>query len=99
MREELGSREDARELVRVLLREALDDRLRGRAPADGARVRVRAVCDGARRVGLPIERVLVAMKEEWREASPTLRLPRHEAAEVLDRLVTLCIDEFFSRPR
>lgn len=84
------------ELVRDLLHEALRVQRDGRL-ADGAvRACTRAVCACAHARGVPIERVLVALKEEWHHTPEARHLRRPDAALVLERIVTLCITEFYA---
>jgi hypothetical protein len=84
------------ELVRNLLHEALRVQRGGRVPTDAMRGSTRAVCACARAHGVPVERVLVALKEEWRHAPETRDLRATEATSLLERIVTLCITEFYA---
>lgn len=85
----------ARDLVRVLLADALRAQRGGRLSAEAVRRQTQAVCTCARAHGLPIERLLVTLKREWQDTAETRRLGRFEASSVLERLVTLCIAEFY----
>ena len=96
MSEELDVGEGTHALVRDLLHEALRAQRGGQLPAESVRERTRAMCACAHERGLPIERVLVTLKQEWRDAPETRRLKRFEAATVLERIVTLCITEFYA---
>ena len=90
----------ARAHVRELLREALDAQQGGRSLGDALQLRTRAACECAHGLGLPIERLLVLLKEEWRDTPDARRLTRVDATSVLERVVTLCINEFYAdRPR
>jgi hypothetical protein len=80
------------------LHEALVTQHGGRLSDDSMRRRLRATCECARSVGLPIERLLVLLKQEWRDTPAARRLRRMEATSVLERIVTLCIDEFYADP-
>lgn len=84
--------------LRPLLGEVL-----GRAITDGTATgttagvhsEIQALCRAARRQELPIEQLLILIKEEWRcrpELRTTLQL---RDSDRLARIVTLCIDEFF----
>lgn len=95
--EDVGSEDgQARELVRVLLHDALRAQRAGRLPSSAIRKQMRAVCACAREQGLPVERVLVTVKHEWQATAEARRLGRFEATTVLERIVTLCIDEFYA---
>ena len=88
---------EARVLVRALLREAVEhERHEGRLTRDAIRGEVRAACACAHGGGLPIEWLLVLVKEEWRAAPEARGLRRTDATRVLERVVTLCIDEFYA---
>jgi hypothetical protein len=87
---------EARDLVRELLADALRAQRGGHLPSESVRRQTRAVCACARTHGLPIERVLVTVKREWQEKTEARRLARFEASTVLERIVTLCITEFYA---
>lgn len=87
---------EARDLVRALLADALRVQRGGHLPSESVRPQTRAVCACARAYGLPIERVLVTVKREWQEKTEARRLARFEASTVLERIVTLCITEFYA---
>jgi len=82
-----------RELVRRALRCAIDAELDGRAGADVGRA-LREACDRARQNGLRAEELLIVLKETWRQL-PETRPLRLDAAEVLARIVTACIAEYY----
>ena len=85
-----------RDLVRSLLHDALHAQRGGRLPADSVRQQTRALCACAREHGVPIERVLVTLNHEWQGTAEARKLGRFEATTVLERLVTLCITEFYA---
>lgn len=88
----------ARDLVRALLLEALASQRDGRLPeatVAGVRRETQAMCACAREAQLPIERVLVALKQEWHEMPEVRALRRPDAVAVLERVVTMCIDEYY----
>ena len=84
------------ELARALLHQALRAQQGGQLSPGAVRAPLRALCDCARARGLPIESVLVTLKHEWREAPESRHLGRVESAAVLERLVSLCIAEFYA---
>lgn len=84
------------ELVRDLLHEALRAQRDGRVPDGALHGGTRAVCDCARARGMPIERVLVALKEEWQQTPAARHLRRPDAVSLLEHIVTLCITEFYA---
>lgn len=94
----LDASRDTEVLVRELLHEALRARQGGRLAEEGVRVRTRAMCLRAHENGMPIERVLVTLKQEWRATPEARRLKRLEASTILERIVTLCITEFYAEP-
>lgn len=84
------------ELARALLHQALRAQQGGQLSPGAVRAPVRAMCDCARAHGVPIEVVLVTLKHEWRQAPETRRLGRFESTTVLERVVSLCIAEFYA---
>jgi hypothetical protein len=97
MSQEIDSSDDGtQELVRELLYAALRAQRGGRLREDAVRPNTRAMCACARAHGLPIERVLVALKHEWRETPEARHLDRFQASTLLERIVTLCITEFYA---
>ena len=66
---------------------------------DGVRELIRQACIIARDRGLRAEQVLLLLKELWRGLPEGLRLPRHEAGDVIARAVTVCIDEYYRPDR
>ena len=87
---------ETRDLVRALLLEALVAQRSGHGPDGALRRRTQAMCSCARSVGLPIEQVLVMLKEEWRTTPESRQLHRQDAAQLIERVVTLCIDEYYA---
>ena len=98
MAKELDASRGTEALVRELLSDALQAQRAGRQPDDGLRQQTRAVCACAHEDGVPIERVLVTLKEEWRATPAARQLKRFEATTLLERIVTLCITEFYADP-
>lgn len=53
-------------------------------------------CDEARRAGVPVEKLIIALKLAW-SSLPELRLAFGESApEVMDAAVTACIEAYFT---
>jgi hypothetical protein len=83
------------------LREALRDAVvrRLREPGDESRVRdaLRAISRAARARGLRAEHVVIALKSVC-DTLPEMQgaVTSSQRARVLDRLVTLCIEEYYA---
>lgn len=56
---------------------------------------VREFCDGAHGRRVHAERLLVILKDEWRRLPEARRADPSREGVVLDRMITLCIDEYF----
>ena len=82
-----------RELLRRALRSAVDAELDGRAGADVGRA-LREACERARQDSLRAEELLVLLKETWRQLPETRQL-RLDGHEMLARIVTACIAEYY----
>ena len=54
-----------------------------------------AACAAARDSGMPVERLLVQLKSAWAETPGLPRASSWGGEEILPRLVTLCINEFY----
>ena len=55
-------------------------------------------CDEARRTGVPVEKLIIALKLAW-SSLPELRLAFGESApDVIGSAVTACIDAYFASP-
>ncbi len=66
-------------------------------PTDGElRVLLRRVCDTARAHGLRAEHLVLLLKERWRELPEARRIPRQDAGDVLARVITACIREYYA---
>lgn len=53
---------------------------------------VREVCTEAQKRGIKVERLIVDLKEAWHSVPDSTA---HQKAEVMSRLVTMCILEFY----
>ena len=53
------------------------------------------VADDARGQGLPVERLLVALEREWTGLVDVRQMAPHDASELLERLVTLCLRAYY----
>jgi hypothetical protein len=70
----------------------------GRAPASPAQWRpaLRLVCEDAHRSNVPIEQLLVALKQALIPLCDVFGVPHgRERAAFVGRLVTICIEEFY----
>ena len=86
-------------LARRALRGALRDPLCVRAPGQEVRAVLRQLCDAAHACGLPAERLLILLKEAWRDLPEARSAMRAHEETPLTRVITLCIDEYYARPR
>jgi hypothetical protein len=80
----------------VALRSALQSLVRtGAAPAEVRRL-VNVFCGAARRAGLYPEQLLIALKTAWHSLPEVRRQPRGGRDELLDKLISACIREFYA---
>jgi tRNA A58 N-methylase Trm61 len=56
---------------------------------------MREVCTGAQKRGIKVERLIVDLKEVWHSVPDSTV---HQKADVISRLVTMCILEFYRTP-
>ena len=56
---------------------------------------LRILCADARRLGVRPEELVVLIKTIWRAHPETCALPRSQTGPVLERIVSMCIDEYF----
>jgi hypothetical protein len=56
---------------------------------------VREVCTNAQKRGIQVERLIVDLKEVWHSVPDSTV---HQKADVISRLVTMCILEFYRTP-
>ena len=61
------------------------------------RAALRAVCDAARAHGLRADQLLVLLKRDWAALPWTARV-RRDGDDVLSRVVSLCIQEYYESP-
>jgi len=81
----------------VAVRSALQAQLRGNWPDGTLRQAIRLLCAEAHGRGLQVEQLLIALKQAWRSIPEAQRIPAGGPREkLLDRLVTMCIEEFYS---
>lgn len=86
-----------RELVGVALNNAFVSVEHGQARDGLFRPNLRGACDTARRLGLRAEEFILIVKREWAEQWRGRVLTRQQAAFALERVVTVCIEEFYRR--
>lgn len=85
-----------RELVREALRAALQAEHRGAAADSEVRTLLRQACDTARVNDAHVERLLILLKEVWRELPQARHRTHIDAQAPLARVVTMCIDEYYA---
>jgi hypothetical protein len=85
------------EQLRGALRLALDDADRGGDASMGElRTTIRRACQSARESGLRAEQLLIIVKEVWRELPEARHVPHSDADDVLARVITLCVNEYYT---
>lgn len=82
-------------LLRQGLRFILEDGHLEQSSESSLRTSLRDACGRARRDGVRAEQVIVSLKKAWREVPERLRVPQHDADQVLARVVTACINEYY----
>jgi len=88
---------ELRDLVDGVLRHAARGS-RVNVAADGdARDLLCRTCDSARAHGVRAEQLLLLFKEAWRELPEARSMPRQDAGEVLARVITVCIHEYYAQ--
>jgi hypothetical protein len=87
------------DLAQRALRCALRDAKRAQAPDQEVRIALVELCDAARSRGLYAERLIVILKEAWRDLPEARRSAREHELAALERVVTLCIDEYYAPQR
>jgi len=79
------------------VRDALTRALQGEDAGDALRDALRAMAHEARDRGLRAEQILVILKELWGALPPVRSAPgRGEQGTLLQRAVTLCINEYYA---
>ena len=83
----------------VALRSALQSRI-ATPPRDeaGFRRALRLMSEDAHRRGVRAEQVIVALKTAWRSLPEVHTLPAGARDTVLDRVITMLIEEYYARP-
>ena len=84
-----------RGLTTIVLRRAVYTVSNGYSIDGKLRDSMRRLCNLAHNRSLTAERLLVMLKETWWDMQEAERVLGHRREEVLSRLVTLCIDEYF----
>ncbi len=79
------------------LREAIRRHLAGPSTDRQLREALHRLSDEARAKGLRAEHLIILLKQVWRELPEALQtVEPQEQQQVLARLVTLCIDEYYA---
>lgn len=81
--------------TREVLRRAASVRELADFPGAAVRRGLRPVCKEAREGHVLVEQLLVLCKDVWRSLPEAQRLRRDIADDVLARVITTCIDEFY----
>ena len=89
------ARSPTTEALRAVVRSHVNDGSTDDALGAAARV----ICLDAHARGVQIVELLVSIKHAWPELASNERLPRMERARLLDRVITLCVQEYYAAPR
>ena len=84
-----------RERATIVLRRAVHTISNGYTIDGKLRESMQRICRLAHNREITAERLVVMMKEVWWEMPEAERVLGHRREEVLSRVVTLCIDEYF----
>jgi hypothetical protein len=68
---------------------------RGGAPDPELRRAIQRSGESARESGLRAEQLIILLKEAWHELPEARRAPHRGADDVLARVITLCIDQYY----
>lgn len=89
--------------VRDALRRLVADAVAAHPNVDASDERVRRdtreLCAQAHEADVPVERLLAALKDEWRALPDAAGLPYRDARVALSALVTRCIRDFYAAER
>jgi hypothetical protein len=88
-----------RRLAGSALRHAVHAAQRGEAPDGQVREALRRACDAARERDLRAEELIVILKAAWHGLPEARDIRRHDSADVLARVITVCVDEYYARRR
>lgn len=96
--------ERVQDLSRVVLRGALRSTPRGEDKGEVAfdaevRTMMRQACDAAHECGWHAEQLVIMLKSVWRELPEAQVTRLRDGDEVLSRVITLCIDEYYPMHR
>jgi hypothetical protein len=78
------------------LRQAMRAYVRGGTHHDVWRGAVRLMCEDARTRGVQVEELLISLKRTWAISAGVEGIPRQESCELLARVVTLCVAEYYA---
>ena len=94
--EQTGSQlENLRELLEIVLRRAAYTVGSGYSLSSSLRDSMRRVCILAHARDIRSEQLLIMIKEAWFELPEPERILRDHSGDVLARVITLCIDEYY----
>ncbi|HJQ09424.1 MAG TPA: hypothetical protein VJ840_00155 [Gemmatimonadaceae bacterium] len=84
-----------REMLDIVLRGAVYTVTSGRSLSTGLRESLVRLCSLAHKREVRAEQLLVMLKDAWSELAEPERVLREHSDEVLSRVITLCIDEYY----
>jgi hypothetical protein len=87
--------------ISAALRRAVTGKFFATLDAEGQlRSDLKAVCQAAKRQNMRVEYLIIAFKDAWRTLPEARTLPQgSQGIDLLNRIITLCIAEFYSRSR
>jgi hypothetical protein len=90
---------NAGEIVRRFARVAVVRTLvaveHGESPDGEVRASLRVACEAARQHGFHAESLVILVKDSWHNLADTRLRQRREASFALNKLITMCIAEFY----
>lgn len=93
----LAGSESLRELARLALHGAILASERASDSDGPVRVLLRRACDFARAREIQVEKLLILIKESWHELPESRRRSHSDSQVMLARVVSLCIEEYYTR--
>ena len=87
--------DNLRELLDIVLRRAVYTVGGGYSLSSALRESMRRICVLAHARDVRVEQLLVLIKESWFELPEPERILRDHSGDVLARVITLCIDEYY----
>jgi hypothetical protein len=91
-----AGRPPLRRLADAAVRRAAQSAASGRMADGELRETLGRLCVAAHERGLHAEHLLILLKEAWYSLPEARRAPRTDTDDVLARVITLCVDEYYT---